>query len=126
MTGEAARADGAKGLIGFEAWELGRSRQVPTGNLEDENVKELHRGVQGPGGLGGGSRRIRDMLRRPAGITAGRSRVARLMRHMGVAAVHRRHRTSLPGKGAKHRVYPCLLSRGAGKKAGSRKSPAFR
>lgn len=59
-----------------------------------------------------GSRKIRDVLRRHHGIGTGRSRVARLMRHMGVEAVYRRPRTSLPGKGGEHRTYPYLLGGG--------------
>jgi putative transposase len=59
-----------------------------------------------------GARKIRDVLRRHHGINAGRSRVARLMRRMGVSAVYRRPRTSLPGKGEEHRIYPYLLGDG--------------
>jgi len=59
-----------------------------------------------------GARKIRDVLRRHYGIDAGRARVARLMRHMGVTAVYRRPRTSLPGKGEEHRIYPYLLGDG--------------
>jgi len=39
------------------------------------------------------------VLRRPHGLKAGRSWVSRGMRDMGVSAVSRRPRTSLPGKG---------------------------
>jgi putative transposase len=56
-----------------------------------------------------GVRKIRDVLRRHHGINTGRSRVARLMRHMGVAAIYRRPRTSLPGKGEEHRIDPYHL-----------------
>lgn len=66
-----------------------------------------------------GARKIRDVLRRHHGIHAGRSRVARLMRHMGVAAVYRRPRTSVPGKGEEHRVYPYLLSGGVDRADGA-------
>jgi putative transposase len=59
-----------------------------------------------------GARKIRDVLRRHHGINAGRSRVARLMRHMGVTAVYRRPRTSLHGKSEEHRIYPYLLGDG--------------
>jgi putative transposase len=59
-----------------------------------------------------GARKIRDVLRRHHGINAGRSRVVRLMRHMGVTAIYRRPRTSLPGKGEEHRIYPYLLGNG--------------
>jgi putative transposase len=59
-----------------------------------------------------GARKIRDTLRRHHGIETGRSRVARLMRLLGIAAVYRRPRTSLPGRGEEHRVHPYLLSEG--------------
>ena len=61
-----------------------------------------------------GARKIRDVLRRHHGLKVGRSRVGRLMRHMGVSAVYRRPRTSLPGKGEEHRIYPYLLGEGVG------------
>ncbi len=59
-----------------------------------------------------GARKIRDVLRRHHGTNVGRARVARLMRHMGIAAVYRRPRTSLPGKGEEHRIHPYLLGKG--------------
>jgi putative transposase len=59
-----------------------------------------------------GARKIRDVLRRHHGINTSRPRVARLMRHMGMEAVYRRPRTSLPGKGEEHRVHPYLLGSG--------------
>jgi hypothetical protein len=45
------------------------------------------------------ARKTRDVLSRHPGLKAGDSRVGRLTRHMGVSAVARRQRTSLPGKG---------------------------
>jgi len=56
-----------------------------------------------------GARKIRDLLRVEHGIRMSRGRVARLMRRMGIEAIYRRPRTSLPGKGDEHRVYPYLL-----------------
>ena len=46
-----------------------------------------------------GARKIRDVLRRHHGIDTGRSRISRLMKLMGISAIYRRPRTSLPGMG---------------------------
>ena len=54
-----------------------------------------------------GSRRIRDELE-TRGHPVNRKRVQRLMRHMGVAALYPKRRTSAPGRG--HKVYPYLLT----------------
>ena len=54
-----------------------------------------------------GSRRIRDELE-TRGHPVNRKRVQRLMRHMGVAALYPKRRTSAPGRGQK--VYPYLLT----------------
>ena len=59
-----------------------------------------------------GARKIRDVLRRHHGIETGRSRISRLMKLMGISAIYRRPRTSLPGKGEEHRVYSYLLADG--------------
>lgn len=56
-----------------------------------------------------GSRKIRDLLRVEYDITTTRERVRRLMRKMGIRAIYRAPRTSLPGKGREHKVYPYLL-----------------
>ena len=56
-----------------------------------------------------GSRKIRDLLEVEHRTKMGRGRVRRLMGLMGVEAVYRRPRTSLPGKGSEHKVYPYLL-----------------
>jgi putative transposase len=53
-----------------------------------------------------GSRSLRDQLVR-AGFPVSRGRVRRLMRVMGINAVYRRPRTSLPAPG--HTIYPYLL-----------------
>jgi putative transposase len=94
--------------------EVNRNRLAPASSMftgEDavlcRLIDEIH--LEDPAF---GARKIRDVLRRHHGINAGRSRVARLMRHMGVTAVYRRPRTSVPGKGEEHRVYPYLLSGG--------------
>lgn len=53
-----------------------------------------------------GSRRLARMLQR-AGVAVGRLHVATLMRLMGIEAIYRRKRTSIPAPG--HRIYPYLL-----------------
>jgi len=53
-----------------------------------------------------GSRRICHWLFEE-GLDINRKRVQRLMRQMGIAALHPRKRTSRPGKG--HKIYPYLL-----------------
>lgn len=59
-----------------------------------------------------GARKIRDILRLHDKIRAGRKRIGRLMKHMGIEAVYPRPRTSLPGSGEEHKVYPYLLKEG--------------
>lgn len=56
-----------------------------------------------------GSRKIRDLLRVEYGKQTTRGRVRHLMRKMGIKAIYRAPRTSMPGKGAEHKVYPYLL-----------------
>jgi putative transposase len=53
-----------------------------------------------------GSRRLANMLQRE-GIAVGRLHVATLMRLMGIEAIYRRKRTSIPAPG--HTIYPYLL-----------------
>lgn len=53
-----------------------------------------------------GSRSMRDCLRRQ-GLAVNRKRVRRLMRLMGISAVHPKPRTSVPHPG--HKIYPYLL-----------------
>ena len=53
-----------------------------------------------------GSRMLRDMLRAD-GVMVGREMVTRLMRRMGIEAIHRRANTSKPAAG--HKIYPYLL-----------------
>jgi putative transposase len=53
-----------------------------------------------------GSRSLRDQLNRE-GIPICRDRVRRLMRTMGIHAIYRRPRTTIPAQG--HRIYPYLL-----------------
>jgi putative transposase len=53
-----------------------------------------------------GARRLSRILER-AGVKVGRRHVGSLLRLMGIEAIYRKRRTSLPGKG--HRVYPYLL-----------------
>ena len=53
-----------------------------------------------------GARRLMHMLRRE-GFEVGRRHVGTLMALMGIEAIYRRKRTSLPGKG--HKIYPYLL-----------------
>ena len=54
-----------------------------------------------------GSRKLADRLRRE-GHEVGRRHVATLMRQMGIEALYRRPRTSIPARGAA--IYPYLLS----------------
>jgi putative transposase len=56
-----------------------------------------------------GARKIRDLLRLEHDIRMSRGKVSRLMKLMGIEAIYRRPRTSLPGKGDEHKVYPYLL-----------------
>lgn len=55
-----------------------------------------------------GSRSLRDQLKRSHGVVISRDRVRRLMRKMGIRAVYRAPRTTIPEPG--HKVYPYLLS----------------
>ncbi len=55
-----------------------------------------------------GSRRLRDLLK-AEGFDVGRKHVSTLMRRMGIEPLYRKPRTSLPGAGAAHRVYPYRL-----------------
>ena len=55
-----------------------------------------------------GGRRLRDLLQAD-GFEVGRKHVASLMRRMGIETLYRKPRTSTPGAGAAHRVYPYLL-----------------
>ena len=54
-----------------------------------------------------GSRRLRDVLLARHGLCVNRKRVARLMRLLGLAALHPGPRTTRKGKG--HKIYPYLL-----------------
>lgn len=56
-----------------------------------------------------GSRMMRKILRREDGVVVNRKRIRRLMRKMGICAIHPGKNTSEPGKGAHHRIYPYLL-----------------
>ena len=55
-----------------------------------------------------GARRLRDLLNTD-GFDVGRKHVGTLMRKMGIVTLYRKPRTSAPGSGATHRVYPYLL-----------------
>jgi len=54
-----------------------------------------------------GSRRLARMLQRE-GVKVGRRHVGSLMELMGIEAIYRKRRTSIPGKG--HKIYPYLLT----------------
>lgn len=56
-----------------------------------------------------GSRRLVDELRE-LGIPINRKRLRRLMRLMGIQAIYPKPRTTKPGSGAGHRIYPYLLN----------------
>jgi putative transposase len=53
-----------------------------------------------------GARKLAGLLQRE-GVKVGRRHVGSLMRLMGIEAIYRKKRTSLPGKG--HRIFPYLL-----------------
>jgi putative transposase len=55
-----------------------------------------------------GARKLRDLLNKD-GFVVGRKHVATLMRKMGIATLYRKPKTSTPGSGPEHRVYPYLL-----------------
>ena len=55
-----------------------------------------------------GARKLRDLLQRD-GFEVGRKHVVTLMRKMGINAIYRQPKTSAPGSGPEHRVYPYLL-----------------
>jgi putative transposase len=57
-----------------------------------------------------GSRRLADELR-DRGFIVNRKKLRRLMRIMGIKAIYPRPRTTRPGSGAGHRVYPYLLEK---------------
>ena len=48
---------------------------------------------------------MRDLLNRD-GFEVGRKHVGTLMRKMGISAIYRQPKTSTPGSGPEHRVYP--------------------
>src|SRR3954470_23067697 len=54
-----------------------------------------------------GARKLAKLLK-DEGFAVGRRHVTTLMRRMGIEAIYRKPRTSLPGKG--HRIYPYLLT----------------
>jgi putative transposase len=55
-----------------------------------------------------GSRRLVDELR-DKGFIVNRKRLRRLLRVMGIRAIYPKPRTTKPGSGASHRIYPYLL-----------------
>lgn len=55
-----------------------------------------------------GTRKLCDLLKSD-GFAVGRKHVGTLMRKMGISAVYRHPKTSTPGSGPQHRVYPYLL-----------------
>src|ERR687890_1245979 len=77
-------------------------RPVPAAELAImRRIDELH--LEHPFA---GSRMLRDLLR-GEGVAIGRDLVATLMRRMGIEALYRRPRTSVPAPG--HKIYPYLL-----------------
>lgn len=56
-----------------------------------------------------GSRRIRDDVVEVLGKKVNRKRVQRLMRVMGIIAIYPKPKTTKPGKGPEHKVFPYLL-----------------
>ena len=55
-----------------------------------------------------GGRRLRDRLNRE-GFAVGRKHVSTLMGRMGITTLYRKPKTSVPGAGTSHRVFPYLL-----------------
>jgi putative transposase len=55
-----------------------------------------------------GARRLRDLLNAD-GFEVGRKHVTTLMHKMGITTLYRQPKTSTPGSGSEHRVYPYLL-----------------
>jgi putative transposase len=55
-----------------------------------------------------GARKLRDLLNKD-GFEVGRKHVATLMRKMGITALYRKPKTSTPGSGPQHQVFPYLL-----------------
>lgn len=55
-----------------------------------------------------GARKLRDLLNKD-GFEVGRKHVSTLMGKMGIQTLYRKPRTSTPGSGPEHRVYPYLL-----------------
>ena len=79
-----------------------RLKPIPEADLElMRRIDEIHLKLPFYG-----SRRIRDRLQ-DDGYFVNRKRVQRLMRQMGIAALHPKRNTSKPGKG--HKIYPYLL-----------------
>jgi putative transposase len=56
-----------------------------------------------------GTRNLRRILKVDYGQKISRGRVRRLMGQMGIQAIYQHPRTSLPGRGEEHKVYPYLL-----------------
>jgi len=79
-----------------------RLKPIPEADLElMRRIDEIHLKLPFYG-----SRRIRDRLQ-DDGYYVNRKRVQRLMRQMGIAALHPKRNTSKPRKG--HKIYPYLL-----------------
>jgi putative transposase len=77
---------------------------VPEADLEAMRaIDEIHVGKPFLG-----SRRLTDELRK-LGIPINRKRLRRLMRLMGIEAIYPKPKTTKPGTGAEHRIYPYLL-----------------
>ena len=90
-----------------ELLELSRStayyRPLPTPEADltlMRRIDELH--LQWPFL---GARRLRDLLQKD-GFAVGRKHIATLRRKMGITALYREPKTSTPGSGPAHRVYP--------------------
>ncbi len=91
-------------LVGLESLErVLQPRPVPERDLElMRRLDELHLGAPFYG-----ARKLAAQLRRE-GHAVGRRHVTTLMRRMGIEALYRKPRTSLPARGAA--IYPYLLS----------------
>ncbi len=86
----------SRGSIYYEPVEVSASDLALMRRLDELHLKRPH----------AGSRMLRDLLA-AEGSKIGRRHVKTLMQRMGIEAVYRRPRTSIPASG--HKVFPYLL-----------------
>ena len=88
-------------LLSVNRTRLNSKQRVPNGtNMEVCRwIDEIH--LEAPAF---GTRKIRELLKLEHDFKISRWKVRKLMRFMGVEAIYRRPRTTLPGKGEEHKV----------------------